>query len=248
MRVRKTNIDILNRVGIVFNFVAGFLIAPELIGIDRLKRWENAIESSLSSAIESLGGTRDQYSPAPTTPQEKMAWQLYSFGRIMAIAFLTIVALVLILFATIGPRAILLVLVITIYLLFVLLSIFAKYGEEASSEIEKIPITEDNLEAEIDKRVRLDQVPEVRLSGLLRKYHILFLIRFPFEAFIELLIFALVIVFLLPVYLGTLKGIEFLLGRLLKVLDGDERLQSAVVVSGIVLLILGNALQLAATF
>jgi hypothetical protein len=40
--------DWLNRIGIILNFLAGFLMAPELIGIERLKRAEEKIEDMLS--------------------------------------------------------------------------------------------------------------------------------------------------------------------------------------------------------
>lgn len=40
---------LLNRIGIILNFLAGFLIAPELIGIKRIKRWESLIENRLTT-------------------------------------------------------------------------------------------------------------------------------------------------------------------------------------------------------
>jgi hypothetical protein len=34
----------LNRVGIILTFLAGFCVAPELIGLNRLKRWEQNLK------------------------------------------------------------------------------------------------------------------------------------------------------------------------------------------------------------
>jgi hypothetical protein len=44
----------INRFGIIFNFIAGFLLAPELIGSKRLKKWENRIENSISNIAPSF--------------------------------------------------------------------------------------------------------------------------------------------------------------------------------------------------
>jgi hypothetical protein len=39
--------DWVNRIGIILNFCAGFLLAPELIGIQRLQRFEKFLEGSM---------------------------------------------------------------------------------------------------------------------------------------------------------------------------------------------------------
>jgi hypothetical protein len=44
--------ECLNRVGIILNFLAGFMIAPELIGLDRIRRFENAMEKIARSWIK----------------------------------------------------------------------------------------------------------------------------------------------------------------------------------------------------
>ena len=38
---------LINRIGIALNFAAGFLMAPDLIGIEKLKKWEVSIESGI---------------------------------------------------------------------------------------------------------------------------------------------------------------------------------------------------------
>ena len=40
--------DWLNRVGIILNFLAGFLLAPELIGIERIKKYEKEIKTKIN--------------------------------------------------------------------------------------------------------------------------------------------------------------------------------------------------------
>ncbi|MDI1464315.1 hypothetical protein QEZ54_25415 [Catellatospora sp. KI3] len=43
---------VLNRVGILLNFVAGFLLAPQLIGLDRIRRVEQRIERISMARLE----------------------------------------------------------------------------------------------------------------------------------------------------------------------------------------------------
>lgn len=42
----------LNRIGIILNFLAGFLIAPELIGLDRIRKAEQRLEDSMEKVSE----------------------------------------------------------------------------------------------------------------------------------------------------------------------------------------------------
>jgi hypothetical protein len=44
----------LNRIGIVLNFLAGFMLAPELIGIERIRRFEQLILSRSKGTTNSL--------------------------------------------------------------------------------------------------------------------------------------------------------------------------------------------------
>jgi hypothetical protein len=46
--------DILNRLGIVLNFLAGFMLAPQLLGEDRIKRLEIKIDRNARNNIENL--------------------------------------------------------------------------------------------------------------------------------------------------------------------------------------------------
>jgi hypothetical protein len=46
--------DWVNRIGIILNFCAGFLLAPELIGIERLQRFEKFLEERVERAQNSV--------------------------------------------------------------------------------------------------------------------------------------------------------------------------------------------------
>lgn len=48
----------LNRLGIVLNFFAGFMLAPELIGLERLTRAEIFLESKLDKSVKRLNSQR----------------------------------------------------------------------------------------------------------------------------------------------------------------------------------------------
>ncbi|MHC0068366.1 hypothetical protein ACWATR_36805 [Nostoc sp. UIC 10890] len=43
------NLDILNRIGIILNFLAGFLLAPDLIGKERILYYEKILETKFSA-------------------------------------------------------------------------------------------------------------------------------------------------------------------------------------------------------
>jgi hypothetical protein len=48
----------LNRLGILLNFIAGFLLAPQLIGVARIHRIENALERALGAAQHRVDALR----------------------------------------------------------------------------------------------------------------------------------------------------------------------------------------------
>ncbi|GAX46264.1 hypothetical protein NIES4075_72850 [Tolypothrix sp. NIES-4075] len=48
----KIDLDWLNRIGIILNFFAGFLLAPDLIGRQKLLNYEELIEEKLTNYIE----------------------------------------------------------------------------------------------------------------------------------------------------------------------------------------------------
>src|SRR6478672_7188862 len=48
------NPDWVNRTGIILNFFAGFMLAPELIGVDRLIRFEKWLETKIQSQLKRI--------------------------------------------------------------------------------------------------------------------------------------------------------------------------------------------------
>ena len=50
--------DWLNRYGIILNFIAGFMVAPELIGIERLRTLEQKLEQWLKTLKEKLSSEK----------------------------------------------------------------------------------------------------------------------------------------------------------------------------------------------
>lgn len=58
----------LNRAGIVLNVFAGFLLAPELIGLKRIAAFEGRLERSLPSLHAALGRLRRFLSPNRWAP------------------------------------------------------------------------------------------------------------------------------------------------------------------------------------
>ncbi len=62
----------INRYGIILNFFAGFLLAPELLGITRLQRAENAIERTLMRSKELLSPFVSLMAPRPLLGELKL--------------------------------------------------------------------------------------------------------------------------------------------------------------------------------
>jgi hypothetical protein len=55
--------DGVNRIGIILNFCAGFLLAPELIGIERLQRFEKCLEESMPRFRDFVVGLPERFIP-----------------------------------------------------------------------------------------------------------------------------------------------------------------------------------------
>jgi hypothetical protein len=79
--------DLLNRFGIVFNFAAGFLLSPQLIGIHRIQRAEQWAEDKLSRLTLAL----KTLSPNATT---ELTW-VVGLGAYMALALYLVAFLIL---------------------------------------------------------------------------------------------------------------------------------------------------------
>lgn len=57
-----SDLENLNRLGLILNFAAGFLLAPELIGHQRIQRWEDRIER-LGGMLNTVLGSETDDSP-----------------------------------------------------------------------------------------------------------------------------------------------------------------------------------------
>ncbi|GAA6623626.1 hypothetical protein [Scytonema sp. NUACC26] len=53
--------DTLNRVGIILNFLAGFLLAPDLIGKDKLSQLEKRLKPSFANLMSNLNTFLDKF-------------------------------------------------------------------------------------------------------------------------------------------------------------------------------------------
>ena len=74
----------LNRIGIILDLLAGFMIAPELIGEERLQRWEGRIEQLAVHAGKSItrlvpmGGRRGKSSGKREYSQESITFMAHA--------------------------------------------------------------------------------------------------------------------------------------------------------------------------
>jgi len=205
----------LNRIGIILNFFAGFLIAPELIGIQNIKNAEQVIERTLGNYSKSLLEIRDWIS---TLTKELVFLGIFSLGACAFIAY-------------------------TIY------DIYFKSHQNFQY---------DRLGMAIATCVFMGLIS---IGEFIKKYSYQFTLRYwflilvsfvlglfvPFIAVIFyplLLLFSAIVLSSHGIITVTLKLIKFMTDKL----EGDKKLQNGLLSLGIVFLILGNVLQLIATF
>lgn len=215
----------LNRLGIVLNFFAGFMLAPELIGIERLRSFENATEANLARLrkklmLDSDYGRKRRFQFLVA----RLIALLYVYFLnerfigpivlILGISTLTLVPLAFLLQDTFPVMAFLLP---YMYILLVLISLPLEYSEKESL-------------IELFRSVGVAKIAVIPI-----KYCVLFL-YYGLQLLISVLSFASY-----AVILGVV-------GFFLSTLEGDDKLRSIVVVGGVLFFVLGNALQLIATF
>jgi hypothetical protein len=85
--------DWLNRTGIILNFLAGFLLAPEIIGIERLQKLETEIETKINNLETRFRPIRD-YKKISKNDDPEGYWILTLGGGIIFIPTIFIIALV----------------------------------------------------------------------------------------------------------------------------------------------------------
>jgi hypothetical protein len=205
----------VNRLGIVLNFVAGFLVAPELLGIQRLERAERSLETFTKKGRGWLEGGRYLFFVTFRETEEGIARGLRT--KVQA-ELLVVCALfwIMLWWAWRSRLWLTFVLPIVIYFAFVLMAMLAlSFRMEGEEPIKSLPV-------------------RLALSLLLP---CMGLTLTPIFALYDLLI------------LGAALLAHRILGRLLTSLEeGDNRLRMLLVPVGIFFFIVGNLLQLIATF
>jgi hypothetical protein len=211
----------LNRVGIVLNFLAGFLLAPELIGIERIKKAEKYLEILLARLDMGIHSTLDKI----TYKQKHM-----EDGLGLALIFWTII----------------------IGMFFILYWFGSIYGALQGaaiylSAIVFITLTLTLILAWFNRNI----FTENKVKGV-KKF--LFIITY---------IFGLFRIFWIIIFVSSRELLKFTIQiPVFKILDivnstirfisnhleGNERLRSIMVTFGILIFIIGNLLQLLATF
>lgn len=78
----------LNRLGIILNFLAGFLLAPELIGLERIRRFEERMEKSASSWIKGIDPYHDFFIKRVFVTNRRMAFLRIFTGLTILIALM----------------------------------------------------------------------------------------------------------------------------------------------------------------
>lgn len=227
----------LNRIGILLNFIAGFLLAPELIGIERIERLQKRIEIllnnlkiSLSSAITRVNNFYSSLLKISNEgePKRVLMWVILSITSISAIYG------IIVLLTRRGIDNLVLLFFVPHLLVSLVFSV---------QTVVEFTRAESNHESSNNK-----------LKRLLRSFWIIF------EFIIILLgsvLFGLIIELLTPFYLIAfltgnisrllLQFVYFIVSTIFSKLYGDERLKSALVSLGIIIFIIGNFLQLIAT-
>lgn len=194
----------LNRIGIILNFFAGFMIAPELIGQKRLQQWEGRIERFAVHTRESIHrlapmrGRHDKSSGKREYSQESIRFM----AHVLFLATLVYAWIIYHWIVTNRPSWALLGTSFWAHLIFAVGWVSALY----------------------------------MIIVLSRIWHPIYSLMYPL---------GLPQFFVARLILWLVAG---LLGRVARALIGNARLQSILVSWGIIFFILGNLLQLLATF
>lgn len=244
---------ILNRLGIVLNFVAGFLIAPDLIGIERLKKWEGSIEIRLqnlkSSTEQLIKNSSDSFLFSGITPRNEfekasasIVWKKAIIPFIYAIftpSWLSIASILFLYVIIIAPP---ILFGVSIYTLLPIIAFNSIFAYPSCRRI--ISDYKDENYRYYDKPVWVQRVRLIKL--LLSLFYSIFIGQI-FSMFIMIpLVILAALVYLISA--SALRFIKFFLDLNLKAFDGNDRLQGFMVGVGIVFFIIGNLFQLIATF
>lgn len=233
--------DWLNRIGIILNFLAGFMLAPELIGIQRLSQIETKTETYFNNAKNRFNNLQESIN------EEKTDLKYLFLRLIISSAFIIVLV-----WSFLTHRY-------YIVILFLVLSycFFVWIGLMLANLVMRFPKARkayrDSQQTFFVKLSLFWQVfrgQHITLGNTIRQYHF-WLLVFPFYllplspkviaslAWYLIIIPLLVLILILP---------NILIGFALKRLEGDERVREFVVWLGVIFFIVGNALQLIATF
>ncbi|HEX6371028.1 MAG TPA: hypothetical protein VF006_19075 [Longimicrobium sp.] len=218
--------DWVNRIGVILNFAAGFMVAPELIGLDRLRHLETRIERRLESIRSSLHGrmaiTKKFIGYLGTTSP-------FWIGLCLALAIVAVIGLLFIrlFWYALGLLAV-------VYALLVYLGIAEMRWRGRAERIRQhfLPFFPGE-----------DDAPASTMA-VIRRYHILLLFYLPWRMLWSLIADGLFESIRKVFFTSALAGVERLIVRL----EGNERLRFMVVFWGVVFFIAGNLLQFVGTF
>ncbi len=220
----------LNRFGILLNFIAGFLIAPELIGIKRLKKFEQRLEKILTTIVSKLTNWLKKF----TTREAGLAilglvlflafsYFFFIAPLLKAVSEWGFITLLILFYTKVLPNP--------IGLAIILLVCLPTAIGVINSDLNGRKWTISNLKPNLLKY-------SLMFIGSIFFFPLSLILSIPLIALIGVLtlvifISYLIIILLLPIF-------RFILHKL----EGNNRLKSLLVFLGIIMYIIGNLLQL----
>lgn len=244
----------LNRLGLVVNFIAGFMIAPELVGIERLKRLEAWLERLLSSAKDRLTRSENRL----RNLSMKITERFFASGCIL-LPLLFLLTCIYSTFWWFGAQTPILAgsVIVGAYLLLMSFGsnefirrapdYQAYHGNGAPQPLagqlyeQEQKKYEEYIRRTSTLRGRVVQVFSILILGPVSAFAVIL------QGTALLLISLLVLPLLYLIKLILSLGFR-ILSTITRNLEGDDRLRAILVSWGIVFYILGNMLQLIATF
>lgn len=229
----------LNRTGIFLSFLAGFMLAPELIGLGRIRKWEAWIESRLADSKRRVEEIFQEFVTLGASGRE------FRLATLMAFAILVMMGLAL------------------RHEQYRLTGIFSRFFRFSDRGFEGWGLTAWGIIFAIAGCVLFARAAETRGQYRYGKLYmglvlvlcgIAFIINPDFGLFVFLFIFivpaSVLFLFLafVTVMFPFLRTTNRVIGRTLSLFEADDRLRGLIVAFGIVLFILGNVFQLVATF
>lgn len=240
----------LNRAGIILNFLAGFMIAPELIGLERLQNIENNIEHNISELISraeiqlrNYGDTQKQKDfilsntpflrqimnkPDMTVDEAEKSNQYYHKQNSILTFFLILVILLGRAFIDLFDLSFSINCIIYLVIIFTLcvwvVSLFKLY---------------EILDADIDKTNKSKE------NAL---FFLLAFLSLTTPGFVFITTLTIIPISIQKIFIMLLDIQKKIYNFIFQKLLGKQRLRSLLVFWGIIFLILGNLFQFLATF